>query len=159
MSIPQLHEIEQVELVSSVRKSLSELLVIFRSLNFTLHDDVVSLDRKERVPPWQHSSIVEIQIQLDGVDVYGFDEGSWNLIRLQYLYATLPYVLTETFIDVAFAVSDRLLLPVMFHGAPVDKSTLRHSLSRIRDELITETGEEPGSKGLAILIHSTYPRH
>ena len=45
MDYSYLHEIEKVDFRSETPRPLSELLPIFRSLEFTLQDDVVSLDR------------------------------------------------------------------------------------------------------------------
>ncbi|MEZ6140755.1 MAG: hypothetical protein R3B84_09310 [Zavarzinella sp.] len=158
MNYEYLHELEEVELCVSDARPISELLPIFRKLGFTFHDDVVSLDRPVRVLPWQHSSVVEIEILFNGKEVFGFDEGKWDTIRLKYLFATLPYELADMFVETAIAVGKELCLPLRHAGVTIDETSLRQRFSIIRMELFDNTGEEPGSEGLAILIQSTYPR-
>lgn len=157
-SYEYLHEVEEVELQANPARPVHELLPMFRSLGFTLHDDVVSLDRRGRVPPWQCDSIVEVEVRSGGEEVYGFEDGEWDAIRLRYLFATLPADLIDRFIDVVFAVSHALSLPVHYRGAEVDEASLRRLFAEVQADLAAETGEEPGSQSLAILIHSTYPR-
>ena len=158
MDYDKLHEVEVVTLRSESPRPLSELLPIFTSQGFTLHDDVVSLDRGDQVPPWQHAAVVEVECQLQGQEVFGFDEGEWDAVLLKYLFASLPYQFVDQFIDVVDATSKRLGLHPEFHGRLVDRESLKEEFDRIRNELILETGEEAGSEQLAILIHSTYPR-
>lgn len=158
MDFEKLHEEECVELVSDKKRSLTELKSTFKTYGFTFHDDVVSLDRKGRIPPWQHPSTVEVEVSCESEEVFGFDAGEWDLIRLKCLFATLPYAESEEFIRVAFALANALALPVIHNGTLVAQSDLKDRFSQIRDELIVETGEDVGSEGLAILIQKTYHR-
>ncbi|PQO30430.1 hypothetical protein DTL21_24050 [Bremerella cremea] len=158
MDYEYLHEIECVELRSVAKRPVTELLPEFRSLGFTLHDDVVSLDRKGKIPPWQHTSIVEVEVQCEGDEVFGFEEGEWDVLQLKYLFATLPFELADRFIDVVFQLAGKLEASVTYRGVEVDASGLKERFAFICDELLSETGEDAGSEGLAILIHSTYPR-
>ena len=158
MDYEYLHEVEIAELRSVAKRPVSELLPAFRSLGFTLHDDVVSLDRGGKIPPWQHTSIVEVEVQCEGEEVLGFEEGEWDVLHLKYLFATLPFELAETFIDVVFQLAGKLETSVTYRGVEVDASELKERLIRTCDELLSETGEDAGSEALAILIHSTYPR-
>lgn len=159
MDYSYLHEIELVELRSSTPRRIADLVPIFKSCGFTFHDDVVCLDREGKVPPWQHPSVVEVEIQLNGDEVYGFDSGMWELIQLKYLFASLPFELTEQFAKAVFCVSEALGIPPEHNGQKVTKTDLLKSFELSRLELVGETGEDAGSEGLAIFIHSTYPRH
>ena len=158
MDFKYLHEVEFVEIHSITKRPVSRLLPIFRGLGFILHDDVVSLDRKERIPPWQHTSIIEVEVLCDKEEVFGFREGDWDALYLEYHFATLPFELAERFIEIVFQLSVKLETTVMYQGVNVIASELKRQFSLIHDELYSETGEEPGSEGLAILIQSTYPR-
>lgn len=158
MEYDYLHEVEQVELRSPNSRSLSELPTTFKQLGFTIHDDVLCLDRIGKVPPWQHCSIAEVEVQRNGEEVFGFDEGDWDLIRLKYFFATVPYELAERFIAAALAISRNLLLPVRYDSSEVDEAFLRQQFAKVRADLLAETGEDAGSEGLAILIQSRYPR-
>lgn len=153
-----LYEVEQVEICLKVPRPIAELAPIFLKLGFTFHDDIVSLDRHERIPPWQHSSVVEIELLFRGDEVYGFDEGEWDTMRIKYLFASLPFELSDKFLEIAFLIGNELSLPLTQAGAAIDQMWLRQRFNWIRQELLDKTGEEPGSEGLAILIHSTYPR-
>ena len=158
MDYEYLHEVELVELRCVTKRPVSELLPAFRSLGFTFHDDVVSLDRSGQIPPWQHTSIVEVEVQCEGEEVFGFEEGEWDVLQLKYLFATLPFELADRFIDVVFQLAGVLETSVMYRGVEVDASELKERFSLTCEELLSETGEGAGSERLAILIHSTYPR-
>jgi hypothetical protein len=151
-----LHEVEYVELRMPSLRPVSELLDEFEDLGFTLHDDVVSLDRTDRTPPWQHSSIVEVEVRCDGEEVFGFDEGAWDVVRLKYLFATLPFELADTFIDAVFELSKRLSTPLIYRGNEIDANGLKARFAQVRSEVLASTGEDAGSEGLAILIQSMY---
>src|SRR4051794_279088 len=116
MEYENLHEFETVELRSATMRATSELLPVFERLGFTLHDDVVSLDRKGVIPPWQHPSIVEVEILGGNQEVFGFDDGKWDVIRLKYLFASLPFELVDQFIEVVFRLSRELSIPVNSRG-------------------------------------------
>lgn len=158
MNYEYLHEVEHVELPTPIKRPVAELLSVFKSLGFAIHDDVASLDRNEKIPPWQHSSIVEVKVQRDGEEVFGFEEGEWDELRCEYLFAYLPYELTERFVEVVFALSRLLSTPVKYRGACVDEHELKDRFTQIRADLLSETGVDAGSEWLAILIHGTYPR-
>ncbi len=158
MDYAYLHEVEIVAFQSPTSRPLAELLTVFLGQGFTLHDDIVSLDRKDRSPPWQHCSLVEVEVRHGGVEVFGFDEGSWDLIELKYLFASLPYDNVKRFLEVVATTSGLLGIPPEFKGEKTTLDSLASEFSRIRDELRANTGEDAGSEGLAILIQSTYPR-
>lgn len=158
MDYSYLHEIEFVEFRSVAPRSVVELVPVFKSCGFTFHDDVVSLDRKGRIPPWQHPSVIEVEVQRNGEEVFGFDEGEWDSIQLKYLFASLPFELVDEFVDSVIAVADQLRITPTRHGKEVTAAELRRAFAEVREELIRETGDDAGSEGLAIFIHSTYPR-
>jgi len=158
MDYSYLHEIESVELRSVTPRSVAELVPVFRASGFTFHDDVVSLDRKGRVPPWQHPTIVEVEVQWNGEEVFGFEEGKWDSIQLKYLFASLPFELADEFVESVMALAERIGITPTHHGKEVTANDLRLAFAAAREELIRETGDDAGSEELAIFIHSTYPR-
>jgi hypothetical protein len=158
MDFSYLHEVELVELRSVTPRSVIELVPVFKSCGFTFHDDVVSLVRKGRVPPWQHSSVIEVEVQRNGEEVFGFKEGEWDSIQLKYLFASLPFELVDKFFESAMAVADQLGVTPTRHGKVVTADDLRLAFAAVREELLRETGDDAGSEALAIFIHSTYPR-
>ncbi|WP_182868452.1 hypothetical protein [Stieleria mannarensis] len=158
MTFEYLHEQEVVAFRSSTRRPLAELLPTFTSQGFALHDDTVSLDRSDNVPPWQHPSIVEVECQLDGDEVFGFDEGEWDTLLMKYLFASVPFEFVDQFVDVVITTGRLLGIEPKFHGNPVSGESLKEKFERIREQLLSETGELAGSEQLAIIIQSTYPR-
>jgi hypothetical protein len=159
MDYSYLHELEFVEFKSVLPKRIPELVPVFRSCGFTFHDDVVSVVRKGRVPPWQHSSVVEVVVQRNGEEIFGFEQGEWDTIRLEYLFASLPFDLVDEFLYVVTAIADKLGIPPTFRGERVAPIDVKRRFLEAREDLIRETGEDAGSERLAILIHATYPRH
>lgn len=158
MDYSYLHEVERVRLSSSAPRPLAELPAVFASQGFKLHDDVLSLDRGGNIPPWQHPSIVEVAVFHEDEEVFGFDEGVWDAIELTYLFASLPFENVERFLAVVAATCEQLSLCPEFRGKATTLGSLRVEFDKIKDEVQSQTGEMPGSEGLAILIHSTYPR-
>jgi hypothetical protein len=158
MEYSYLHEAERVRLRSATPRPRLELLEVLTSQGFSLHEDVLSLDRGGKIPPWQHPSIVEITVFHEDEEVFGFDEGVWDAIELNYLFASLPFENVERFLAIVAATCERLSLCPEFRGKTTTVESLRVEFDRIRDEVQSQTGETPGSEGLAILIHSTYPR-
>jgi hypothetical protein len=55
--------------------------------------------------------------------------------------------------------SDQLGLPPEFRNWQMTAESLRREFDKIRDDLLAQIGEDAGTEQLAILIHSTYPRH
>lgn len=158
MDYSYLHEVEAIEFRAKKPRPRSELLGVFLSQGFNLHDDLVSLDRTGKVPPWQHSSIVEVEVQLHGNEVFGFEDGDWDKVILKYLFASLPITCAKAFIRVVNLTGEKLGIIPVYKGNEFDQDFLEGEFKRVQEDLISETGEEPGSEGLAILIQSTYPR-
>lgn len=156
IDLERLHEVVSVTLEPAELRQSSELASCLSSLGFSNHGDLFSLDRRDSVPPWQHASIVEVYVYRSGEVVY--DEKGWDKIRLDYLFAFLPVELSDVFIDVAFAVSDVLGVPVLYRKEVVERDELASALKRFSDELMEDWYETPGSEELAILIAGTYPR-
>src|SRR5262249_15015399 len=131
---------------------------LFLESGFTLHDDVLSFDRTDHVPPWQHSSIAEVEFRYRGDEVFGFKTGFWDLVTLQYLFASLPIEFATTFAEIVEKVALKLDLSAEYRGATADKLMLQNAFQEHYEEVLSETGDEPGSESLAIFIQSTYPR-
>jgi hypothetical protein len=139
-------------------RPVSDLLPVFRKCGFVLHDDVVSLDRSGTIPPWQHSSIAEVEVLCNEQELFGFDDGVWNTIRLKYLFATLPFELAERFSATAFELNRELDTTVHFHGTVASIGDLNYNFALYREEVLNTTGVDVGTEGIAIAIQETYPR-
>lgn len=159
MNYDYLHEVEFVELFNSQGIPRSVLLPVFQKLGFKRNDDIVSLEREGKVPPWQAQTLVGVKILCNDEEVYGFGDDDWDLLRLEYMLASLPFDLATTFIDVVFQVSKSLESPLVDQGKEINTEKLMTKLTQARDELLLETGGDPGSEFLQILIQSTYPRY
>ena len=158
MSADLFHEEECIEFRAEIARPVRELRSLFKRLGFTFHDDVVSLDREGSIPPWQHTSIVEVEIQREGKELVGLNEGTWDTVQLKYLFATLPFELTDLFIATVEQVSAELRIAPRFNGIQTTISDLKQRFKQINSELLENTGETAGSESLAILIQSSYPR-
>jgi hypothetical protein len=152
-----LHELELVTFRIQSPRPVRALAAFLRALGFTLHEDVLSLDRKGNMPPWQHKSVVEVKILKDGKEVFDLD-AHWNVLNLEYLLAWLPAECIDVFVDCVFQVARWLGSPATHRGVQVTERELRDSLNGFCRELEDRVGESVGSEGLAILIQSTYPR-
>jgi len=153
-----LHKLEIVTFQSPREVQLSDALPVFRSQGFTLHDDVLSLDRRGRIPPWQHLSIVEVEFQHNQEEVFGFEGGIWDSVSLKYLFASLPFELTDTFVKVVERTEQGLGIMPRYAGEAVKTADLKRAFDKHREELLHETAAEPGSESLAVFIQGTYPR-
>lgn len=158
MNYDHLHEVEVVEFHATEPRPLSELLPLFKSLGFTLHDDVLSLDRSGKIPPWQHASTVEVEVLCNGVEVFGFESGKWDTLQLQYLFASLPTGEADKFLAIIDSLTTALGITPHYQGLETNTAALKVEFERILTVLHDETGYSPGSEGLAILIQATYPR-
>ncbi len=127
-----LHELEIVTFRSGKPRPRKELLRVFGSQGFTLHDDVFSLDRLGKQPPWQHSSFVELEVRYQNEEVFGFEEGVWDELRLKYLFAFLPFECVEEFMRSVEATSQHLGISPEFRGQATDRLKLRKDFEQIR---------------------------
>lgn len=153
----RLHEVECVEYSATVPVRMGVLHNALSSLRFCLHEDVYSLDRKGRIPPWQHPSIAEVHVYLGDKDVYGV-AGEWNRVELRYLFPVLPVECWRGFRTAAIELSHRLDIPMVHNGLVVDGDGLDDCFRLWCNELQRVYGETPGSESLAIYIQGTYPR-
>ena len=156
MDFAKLHEEVVVVLCSDRLLRIHDARESMVALGFKRHDDVWSLDRTGLVPTWQHGSIVELDFLNDGTEVYANE--SWDAIQCRYLFASLPLNCIPFFVDVVFALSDKLLLSVSLGGRTARREDLLKHFEQCAGDLQSEFGEVPGSESLAILIQSTYPR-
>lgn len=158
MTFDDLHEAEDVTFASDKKQACLSLWKILKTSGFTLHEDVFSLDRPKKppLPIWQSESFVEVSILNDNEEVYE-SSGEWNKLVLRYLLATQPRQGIPTFAKTAATLSERLGIPMVFHGKPVTIEELEANLNRFAGEVTANLGE-PGSEEVAILIRATYPR-
>lgn len=153
-----LHEVETVRLVSAVARPISEAAAALRNAGFTLHDDVYCLDRPDKILPWQHDVVADVEVRSVGVDVIDSDAVEWDEIKFDYLFPHLPFNLTERFIESVFSVGQQLKLTPVYDGLPITTESLRLRFAQFRSELLANLGDEPGSEPVAIFVASTYPR-
>jgi len=153
-----LHEEEVVSFCAPNPRPVAELLELFLAQGFTLHDDVLCLDRSNRGQPWQSSSIVAVEVSCRGKEIFGFEEGEWDEVKLKYLFAYLPFELTERFFVVIETTGRELGMGPQRNGKPTSIDALRADFQAFKTQLLAEVGDEPGSESAAIVIQYTYPR-
>ena len=157
MLFDRLHEAETVTLTSHEDRPIAALQLILLSLGFILHEDVFSMDRVDKCPPWQSTLIIQVELLLNGIEVFDLD-GNWNELRLRYLFASVPSDLIDRFCDTVMELARRLQLTPHLNGHPITRKELDDHFRKCLEELESEFGETPGSESVAILIQSTYPR-
>ena len=153
-----LHEVETVTFRPSTQRPLREAKVALAACGFARHDDVMSLDRDRPFPVWQHSSIAEIEFRLAGREVFGFARGQWDCMHVEYLFSSLPFECLTVFLNTISAVADLFHIQPEYMSETMSVPSIRDAMLRHREELLENTGEEPGSEALAIFVNSTYPR-
>lgn len=153
-----LHEVETVTLRSSGPRPISEAAAALRDAGFTLYDDVYCLDRADKILPWQHDVIADVEIRGVGVDAIESGAVDWDEIKFDYLFPHLPFYLTDRFIEGVFTVGRQLKLTPIHSGILITSDSLRRRFAQFRSELIANLGDEPGSEPVAIYVASTYPR-
>jgi hypothetical protein len=152
-----LHEVEVVSFVASAPRRVSTIGKFLRQLGFSLHDDVFSFDRKGRIPPWQHSSIVEVKFIRQGIELFDVD-GEWDQLDFEYLYASLPEQYVQIYLDLVRKISIFLDLEPVHNGEIVSFDSLELIFRECAQDLEREYGETAGSESLAIMVQMTYPR-
>lgn len=151
-----LHEAEDVWLISDTVRWCAELWPVLPELGFHLDEDVFTVDRSGKLPPWQSRSIIVLQVLRGDREIYD-EHAQWDRVKLRYLLATLPPEVLEVFVETAASVADQLRLPMQYRGRVVTKEELRAGLEGCLREL-RESAGEPGSKEVAAAIEMTYPR-
>ncbi|KAA5543865.1 hypothetical protein FYK55_11900 [Roseiconus nitratireducens] len=153
-----LHEIEFIEFKTKIPRSRQSLAQCLLREGFTLHDDLFCVDRTDKVPPWQHPSIIETSVIDQQDEVYDYSEGVWDCLQLKYLLAFLPFDFAGQFVECAQRLSERLNIRPEYGGRIITAKALYAKLETAKSEVLKETGELPGTENLAIFIQSTYPR-
>jgi hypothetical protein len=152
-----LHEVEVVSFVPEHPRKVQDVVKFLRTGGFKVDADICYLNRKGKVPPWQHSAIVEVKFSLRGEEQFDF-RSEWDLMEFEYLFSSLPLENTEEFVSRVEDISAFLNLPPLYQGAETSRAGLEQMFIDCADDLTRELGETPGSESLAISIQGTYPR-
>lgn len=149
------HE-EEVVTLSGATRSCRDLWNLLKESQFSLQDDVFVLERRDKVKPWQHDAIVEVEILRDGREV--FDEAeAWDTLNAVYSLARLPDSCVPVFVEVVSALAKKLQIEPRHRDHVVSRDDLLRIFQGYAEELRSTLGQ-PGSEEVAILIESTYPR-
>lgn len=158
------HEVEVLVLKSAQKQSRRRLHEYLCAEGFASEDDFYYLNRRDKIAPWQSSSLVEVSIFLEHAAVYGTQEDIkeqgdllWDELHAEYLFATLPRCCIGEFLDIAFRLAEAFNLGVWYGGKCVSKSAAMSAFLQIADQLVKEV-DEPGSESLRILIQMHYER-
>lgn len=130
----------------------------FKTAGFKLYYDVYAMPRPDPSPhpKWQseHSVDVELSVGTEEVDAQEF----CDTIRLAYPLATIDSSLIDHFLETVAEVRSRLGGELWRDGEKITLSELSECLTDAVSKLLTEWGEEPGSKDLRVMIMNSYPR-
>ena len=127
-------------------------------------DDFYHLPRDSKVPIWQSTSIVTVNMLAGGRSIYETDEDidesggtPWNQLHFEYLLATLPREFIGVFVREVEAISHEFQLSVLLNDQLVTIPELSAKINFLADEL-TGTYGEPGTKEVRIAIEELYRR-
>jgi hypothetical protein len=127
-------------------------------------DDFYHLSRDGKVPIWQSTSIVTINVLAGGKAIYETDEdidefGStpWNQLHCEYLLATLPREFLGVFVREIELISHKFQLSVLLNDQQVTIPELSAKINVLADEMTGVYGE-PGAKEVRIAIEELYRR-
>lgn len=148
------HQIVSVFLELGERYSSGAINRIMKETGATLHYDVYSFERAEKGPVWQSESYVYIALFCDENEVDAQD--SADKIELQYPMATISSEFILKFVDVAVDLSSQFNASLTFDGKPIGRSELVSYCEGLATSLMSEWGEEPGSKSIRVLIEQHY---
>lgn len=154
MSDDQFHQIVSVLVHFGKLHSPGEVNRIFKTLGAKLHYDVYGFDRLEKGPVWQSESYAYITLFRDQNEVDAQD--SSDSVELQYPLATIGSEYIEKFADLAVRVAEAFNTQPKINGETVDRQSIISLCEDLASDLMSEWGEEPGSRTLRILIESNY---
>lgn len=143
-----------VELVLNEQIPPGRLNRILKELGATLHYDVYGFARSGKHPIWQSEDFASVDLFIAGERADAQDGA--DKIVLSYPMATIPSSYINQFLDLAFALAERLETPVLLSGKPIDRDALLAEFDEAVGRLMSEWGEEPGSESLAIMIETQY---
>jgi hypothetical protein len=158
------HESETIILRGRRCWPRNELHAFLVELGFKAEDDFYHIQRKGKLPVWQSSTMLSLDVQLNGGAIYATEEdvaegtaGNWDTLVGKYLMATVPAECIAPVVQIIFRICERFDLQAMYHGRQHSESELIQALTTVADEL-TASLDKPGSETLAILIEQSYSK-
>jgi hypothetical protein len=162
--MPMIHESETVLLRANQSWPRAELHGLLTRRGYLSIDDFYSLDRRGKIPPWQSVSVVAIDVLRQTEPVYESEEDvlegkstTWDELKAEFLLATLPEELIETFCAEIEALAAAFSLQPICAGIECLPAQLATTLKKHAAELAHHHAP-CGSKELAILIQESYGR-
>lgn len=155
---PNFHESVEPRLKLNRVLSPGEANRVLKSLGFKLHYDCYDFPRPDPKPHpnWQSDALVSLAMYRNGEEVDAQEE--CDELGFQYLLASLDAALVDPFLELVVTTQSAFGGVVEFSGKESSIDDIRRYIDSCITELMTEWGEEPGSKTLDILIASSYPR-
>lgn len=152
------HQVETVEL--RLPEALPARVVADRlvGLGLVAEDDLCYLPREDRSAPWQSSDICHVSFFLGGSEASDLHEDGCDLLRFEYLFASLPIDLQDRFLHAVEGAHALLGGRLEHRGENVDGAQLRAAFERYAADIWDEFADEPGTDGLARLIWEFAPR-
>jgi hypothetical protein len=149
----ELHESKSVSLHLPRIWSAGEGNIIFKKLGATLFYDVYSFEA-EAFDEWQSETLAGVQQYLVSVESDAFD--NFDKIELEYLLASRPSSDIDKFLSLVAQLKKEFDGRVYYNGVESSLDEIRSDFVACVDYLMKEWAEEPGSRGLAIMIHENY---
>ena len=154
----EFHEEEVILLKSEKPLSLEVLRRNLAKFNFEKIDDFFSLNRTDKVYPWQSIDVVSVKVYNNDRKLDLEDDEPWNILKFEYLFAGIPFHFTDSLFNIIFTLTGNLHLSVEHNSNLYNKDKLLELFNNYKEEVCKVFGDEPGSKTVWVKINSTYPR-
>jgi hypothetical protein len=149
----ELHEEKTVELELGETISSGRANRLFKELGATLYYDVYSFEATEN-EDWQSESLLDVALYKNANEVDAQDD--FNRIVLSYPFAVRPSSDQSKVIELIERVIAAFEAKAFYQNSLFDPEKLQEDWDSCNTFLLKEWGEEPGSMGLARMIHENY---
>lgn len=149
----ELHEEKTVELLLDELITPGKANRLFKELGATLHYDVYSFEASEN-ENWQSESLLHVALFKNNEEVDARDD--FNKVSLSYPFAVRPSSDQGNVIALIQNVIASFKAEAFYQNKPFDPNRVQEDWDCCNTFLLKEWGEEPGSMGLARMIHENY---
>jgi len=147
------HEEEIIRLKLGRVVTPGELNRVLKGLKFKLFYDVYGMESCDG-EDWQSETYVDVEILFRGDETDA--QGECDELRLAYPLARVDSSYIEKFADLCEVLKLKLGGELFLNNDKTNHKGILDYFTQCVSELMEEWGEEPGSKGLAFLIESSY---
>ena len=142
-----------VQVILKEVNSAGQVNRILKSAGAKLFYDVYGFERADIAPEWQSECFADVHLYLDGETVDARD--SVDRVDLIYPMASIGTEYIQKFCTLVDDIALRFEATAKVDGNEISGRDLLSYLDVVATQIMTDWGEEPGSKALAILIETS----